>query len=114
MFTKPEKYPFYSLSQKYLSDISFSQGRGWNETIIHNKNHSMFKVMIIGHSFVETLSKIVATSASDVYRMRVGELPNLPNGPDLISSCNIADQVIKLNPDVLIMAFWQGTFSYVN
>lgn len=114
MFTKPEKYPFYSLSQKYLSDISFSQGRGWNETIIHNKNHSMFKVMIIGHSFVETLSKIVATSASDVYRMRVGELPNLPNGPDLISSGNIADQVIKLNPDVLIMAFWQGTFSYVN
>ena len=107
-FSKPVQYEFYSLSDAYSHDIEFQLDPKCDANILlHNKAHPDFKVYVIGHSFVETLSKMAATSASDVYRRRV----NSACGFQGLHSENVIAEVNNLNPDVILMAFWVGTFT---
>ncbi len=106
----PHNYEFYSLSKAYTDKIKFTIDKQCNANIVlHNKNHVDFKVYVLGHSFVETLSKVLATSASDVYRRRV----NTPCGAKVLQSDKVIAELKKLNPDVILMAYWNGTFGSI-
>lgn len=109
LYTVPQKYPFYSLSDKYFTDITYHGGKCWGEGLLHNNNHSKFKLAILGHSFVETLSKLAATSASDVYRMRYSDKCKEISNFDLLKR-----RLKIINPDVIIIAFWYETFNTAN
>lgn len=105
----PQKYPFFSLSDKYSNDITYHKGKCWGNGLLHNKNHSQFKIAVLGHSFVETFSKLAATSASDVYRIRYNDkCREISNFDQLKRKLKI------INPDVIIIAFWYETFNTAN
>lgn len=109
LYTVPQKYPFFSLSDKYSNDITYHKGKCWGNGLLHNKNHSQFKIAVLGHSFVETFSKLAATSASDVYRIRYNDkCREISNFDQLKRKLKI------INPDVIIIAFWYETFNTAN
>lgn len=104
---QPQAYPFYSLTDKYRSDISYEYDPKCDSNIhLRNRNAPNFKVYIIGNSFVETLSKMAATEASDVFRRRI----NSSCGAKNLFSNGVIKQLKELKPDVVLMAIFSETF----
>lgn len=97
----PRMYPVYSLSDKYRQDITFTYDLQCDANIhLHNSNAEKLKAYVLGTSFVETLSKMLSTSFSDVYRRRYNSIC----GSSLTVN-EIIKQIINLNPDLVFFSF---------
>ena len=107
-FAKPVEYPMYSFSDNYLKDVTIKRDPKCDANIhLHNSMATDFKVYVYANSFVETFSKVMATSAKDVYRARV----NTSCGAvTLTNSDSVIDEINKINPDVIVIPYWQHTF----
>ena len=106
----PHKYPMYSLSNKYKQDIHFIYDMQCDANILlHNSLAEKLKAYVIGTSFVETLSKMLATSFSDVYRRRI----NTDCGYSSLTPYRANKQIKQINPDVIFVTYWANGFFYV-
>lgn len=104
---KLQSYPFYSLTEGYLKDITYDHDLKCDANIhLHNKNAPQFKVYILGNSFIETLAKMVATGASDVYRRRY----NSECGPKTLTPTGVLKQLEEIHPDAVLMTIYGETF----
>lgn len=75
---------------------------------LHNKSiKDGLKVYVLGNSFIETFSKMLITSVSDVYRRRA----NSKCGPRELKADKVIDEIKSLNPDVLIIPYFRLTFN---
>ena len=110
-FFKTEKYLSYSREKNYMNCVNF------NTTSIHwltkIENKCVFdnnqKIMIIGNSFVENLSKVLASKTKQILRTRVY------SGGDIL--CNYSDwnQIAKdFSPDIIIATFYMYEFKDIN
>ena len=110
-FFKTEKYLSYSREKNYMNCVNF------NTTSIHwltkIENKCVFdnnqKIMIIGNSFVENLSKVLASKTKQILRTRVY------SGGDIL--CNYSDwnQIAKdFSPDIIIATFYEYEFKDIN
>lgn len=107
----PRKYPVYSLSDRYKQDIIFTYDPKCDANILlHNNKAEKSKVYVLGPSFVETLSKMLATSFSDVYRRRV----NTSCGVITLSSYGTIEQINKESPDFIFITYWMNGFVGLN
>lgn len=103
-----QSYPFYSLTEGYMKDVTYEHDRKCDANIhLHNKNAPQFKVYILGNSFVETLSKTAATEVSDIYRRRIN---NNTCAPHSLTSDGVLKQLEELRPDVVLMTIYGETF----
>ena len=107
-FSNPVEYPMYSFNDNYLNDVTIKRDPKCDANIhLHNSKATDFKVYVYGNSFVETFSKVMATSAKDVYRARV----NTSCGAvTLTNPDSVIDEITKINPDVIIIPYWEHTF----
>ena len=110
-FFKTEKYLSYSREKNYMNCVNF------NTTSIHwltkIENKCVFdnnqKIMIIGNSFVENLSKVLASKTKQILRTRVY------SGGGIL--CNYSDwnQIAKdFSPDIIIATFYMYEFKDIN
>ena len=60
---------------------------------------------VLGNSFVESLSKMLIISVSDVYRRRI----NSACGPSSLISKNVIEELKILKPNVIIIPFFTRT-----
>ncbi len=101
----PRKYPVYSLSDRYKQDITFTYDPKCDVNILlHNNKAEKSKVYVLGPSFVETLTKMLATTFSDVYRRRT----NTYCGKNSLTVENISNQINEIKPDIIIFTFWSN------
>ena len=106
-YFKPHKYQVYSLSEKYRKDITFTFDAQCDANIhLHNSTVKKSSGYVLGKSFVETLSKMLATSFSDIYRRRI----NTSCGYRVLSSKEAILQIKKLDPDFVFIAYWVNGF----
>ena len=107
-FSNPVEYPMYSFNDNYLNDVTIKRDPKCDANIhLHNSKATDFKVYVYGNSFVETFSKVMATSAKDVYRARV----NTSCGAvTLTNPDSVIDEITKINPDVIVIPYWEHTF----
>ena len=107
-FASPIEYPMYSFSDNYLKDVTIKRDPKCDANIhLHNSMAPDFKVYVYANSFVETFSKVMATSAKDVYRARV----NTSCGAvTLTNADSVINEINKINPDVIVIPYWQHTF----
>lgn len=107
-FSNPVEYPMYSFNDNYLNDVTIKRDPKCDANIhLHNSKATDFKVYVYGNSFVETFSKVMATSAKDVYRARV----NTSCGAvTLTNPDSVIDEINKIDPDVIVIPYWEHTF----
>lgn len=107
-FSNPVEYPMYSFNDNYLNDVTIKSDPKCDANIhLHNSKATDFKVYVYGNSFVETFSKVMATSAKDVYRARV----NTSCGAvTLTNPDSVIDEINKIDPDVIVIPYWEHTF----
>lgn len=107
-FSNPVEYPMYSFNDNYLNDVTIKRDPKCDANIhLHNSKATDFKVYVYGNSFVETFSKVMATSAKDVYRARV----NTSCGAvTLTNPDSVIDEINKIDPDVIVISYWEHTF----
>lgn len=107
-FSNPVEYPMYSFNDNYLNDVTIKRDPKCDANIhLHNSMATDFKVYVYANSFVETFSKVMATSAKDVYRARV----NTSCGAvTLTNPDSVIDEITKINPDVIVIPYWEHTF----
>ena len=110
-FFKTEKYLSYSREKNYMNCVNFNTTSIPWLTKIENKcvfdNNQ--KIMIIGNSFVENLSKVLASKTKQILRTRV-------YSRDVIE-CNYSDwnQIAKdFSPDIIIATFYEYEFKDIN
>ncbi|HAH71063.1 MAG TPA: hypothetical protein DCL74_04955 [Succinivibrionaceae bacterium] len=102
-------YKTYSLSNEYQNNIEIKYEKNCDAFInLHNKNiKKALKVYVLGNSFVETFSKMLITSVSDVYRRRV----NTKCGPNALNSEKVISEIKNIMPDLIIIPFYADTFN---
>lgn len=102
-FSNPVEYPMYSFNDNYLNDVTIKRDPKCDANIhLHNSKATDFKVYVYGNSFVETFSKVMATSAKDVYRARV----NTSCGAvTLTNPDSVIDEINKIDPDVIVIPY---------
>ena len=98
----------FSFSDNYLKDVTIKRDPRCDANIhLHNSMATDFKVYVYANSFVETFSKVMAAVAKDVYRARV----NTSCGAvTLTNPDSVIDEINKINPDVIVIPYWQHTF----
>ena len=107
-FANPVEYPMFSFSDNYLKDVTIKRDPRCDANIhLHNSMATDFKVYVYANSFVETFSKVMAAVAKDVYRARV----NTSCGAvTLTNPDSVIDEITKINPDVIVIPYWEHTF----
>lgn len=100
-------YTYYSFSKNYKNDVKYmhtlldNKRVGYTNLYNNNKNVTHFTPMIIGNSFVETLSLALSTRYDHVIRFR------LNNGNPGTSIFKMTKDVKKDKPDVIIATIYR-------
>lgn len=104
----PHKYKIYSLGNFYQKNIEIKYDKTCDAKInLHNKSiKNGLKVYVLGNSFVETFSKMLITSVSDVYRRRSNNICS----SKVLQSSEVVKEVNILNPDIIIIPHFSYAF----
>ena len=107
-YFKLHKYKIYSLNNSYQNNIEVKYDKECDANInLYNKRiNNGLKVYVLGNSFVETFSKMLITSVSDVYRRRA----NTKCGPRELKADKVIAEIKSLNSDILIVPYFKLTF----
>lgn len=109
-----EQYIYYQLSKKYQKDVKRKKII-WSDTIYKNKewctilqNNSTEithkKILVVGNSFIESLSRAMSTRYSDIFRFRVS------SGTESLGNTKSLDHtIINLAPELIIIPIHSPT-----
>ena len=99
------QYDILSYSKYYNDNIFFKVDNNCPAKInLHNKTAKNYKVYVLGESFTELFSKVLATTVSDVYRRRI----NTPCG-ETLNVKNVLKEIKNIDPDIIIIPYWAYT-----
>ena len=107
-YFKPHYYKIYSLDNLYRKNIEIHYNKNCDAIInLHNKTiKDGLRVYVLGNSFVETFSKMLITSVSDVYRRRT----NTKCGPKVLKSEKVIKEIKNIKPDFVIIPYYRYMF----